>query len=366
MTLLDRYIARLFLTNILTLSVALAGFVVGIDVFLNMRQFIGAAERMAPEGASTLWLVANTCLNVIDLWGPRLLQLFSYIIGLVLIAAMGFTLTTLVRRRELVAALASGVSLHRLALPFVAVGMALVTLAVANQEFVLPRIAHLLPRGPSDTFKRTIDAFTVPLLRDGSGRMFYAGRFDPVEERMERVHIWERDEQGRITRRIFADEAVWDGAGWALSGARVEALGGAPAPPQRIVTDLEPTTVLVKRVRGYGATLSWRQIDRMMRADVTMDTATRNRLQAIRFGRLSIASSNFLALLIVLPFFLVRQPVGMVARSLKAAPVAIGAMIGGALGAAAPIAGLPVELGVFIPPLLLTPLAIASLTSIRS
>lgn len=368
MRILDRYIAVIYLANIVSLFVAMSAFVVGVDVFLNLKNFVAAARRVAPEGASALWLTANTCLMVIDLWGPRLLQLFSYLVGLILIAAMGFTLVTLVRRRELVAALASGVSLHRLAAPFLFVGLVFIGLAIANQELALPRIAHLLPRGAGDTFKRNLDAVSVPLLKDGAGRLFYASDFDPATNTMRNVHIWQRDESGRITQRIRADEAQWDGAGWALVNPVAESLAGRDAgeAPERIVTDLAPDAVLVRRVRGYGATLSWGQIDRMLEANVEMDPASVRRLEKIRYGRVAMATANFLALVIVLPFFLVRLPQNMVRQTLKSAPVAIGAMIGGALGAAAPLPGLPVEIGVFVPAMVLLPMAIAAVVSIRS
>jgi lipopolysaccharide export system permease protein len=365
---LDRYIAVIYLANIVSLFVALSAFVVGVDVFLNLKNFVSAAKRVAPEAASTLWIAANTCLNVIDLWGPRLLQLFSYLVGLILIAAMGFTLTTLVRRRELVAGLASGVSLHRLAAPFLLVGAVFIGLAVANQELVLPRIAHLLPRGADDTFKRSLDTVSVPLLKDGAGRLFYASDFDPATNTMRNVHIWERNADGKIARRIRADEASWDGDAWALESPTVEAVAGLSGgvAPARIETDLEPNAVLVKRVRGYGATLSWRQIDEMLSSNVQMEEETVRRLQKIRYGRIAMATANFLALVIALPFFLVRLPQNMVAQTLKSAPVAIGAMIGGALGAAAPLPGLPVEVGVFVPAMVLLPMAIAAVVSIRS
>jgi len=41
-------------------------------------------------------------------------------------------------------------------------------------------------------------------------------------------------------------------------------------------------------------------------------------------------------------------------------------MIGGALGAAAPLPGLQVEVGVFVPAMVLAPMAIAAVVSIRS
>ena len=106
---LDRYIARRYLANCIALFVVLFAFVVGIDVFLNLRRFISAATALDPDG-SGLKIAAATGLAIIDLWGPRLLQLFNYLSGLVIVMAAGFTAASMVRKRELVAALASGVT----------------------------------------------------------------------------------------------------------------------------------------------------------------------------------------------------------------------------------------------------------------
>jgi len=56
----------------------------------------------------------------------------------------------------------------------------------------------------------------------------------------------------------------------------------------------------------------------------------------------------------------------MVVQSLKGSPVAITALMGGVLGASATIPGVPVPLGVFIPVLVLAPIAVASATSVKT
>ena len=56
----------------------------------------------------------------------------------------------------------------------------------------------------------------------------------------------------------------------------------------------------------------------------------------------------------------------MVAQTLKAAPISIGALLGSILGTAAPLPGLPVEAAVFVPVLALLPMAIAMLTSMKT
>ncbi|MHC4976720.1 MAG: LptF/LptG family permease [Planctomycetota bacterium] len=366
---LDRYLARYFAINVVLLCITLAAFVVGVDIFLNLKVFIRAAKEIAGADASSLRLAIQTCLNVIDLWGPRLLQLYSYIVGLVCVAAMGFTLASLVRRREIVAALAGGVSLHRIAMPFLVVTIGFQLIALANQELVLPRIAHLLPRSAGDTFKRDIDSFPVHLFRDGQNRKFYASSFDPVTERMEQVDIFERNEDSTLARRIHADAAQWDEASraWILENATVESASSASAGTiESIQTDLAPTAILVRHLQGYAANLSWRQASDMLSSGVQIDPAMRHKIVRNMFAKPALATTNLLAFMIAISFFLTRQPVSMVVQSLKCAPIAIASMLGGALGAAAPPPGFPVEIGVFVPAMLLLPLAAAAMFGLRS
>lgn len=365
---LDRYIARRYLANCVALFVVLFAFVVGIDVFLNLRRFIQAARDLDPDG-SALKIAAATGLAVIDLWGPRLLQLFNYLSGLVIVMAAGFTAASMVRKRELVAALASGVSLHRLSAPMAMAAAVVIGAQALNQEFLLPKVAHLLPRDAKDIGQRKLETFRVTLLRDGSGRLWNAATFEPTEQRLERVAIWERDANGYITRRISADEAVWEGDAWRLIGGIAERPGAGQQREvvERVPTDLDPTVILVRQVAGFGQSLSWRQINAALsQRAVPIDETTRNRLNRIRFGRVAMMLSNFCVLLIAIPFFFTRTPVNMAARSFRVAPVIAVAMIGSVVGVTSPLPGLPVWLAVFFPPLVLAPIAIAALSSMRT
>jgi len=169
MNTLDRYIAKLYLLNVITLFVVLGGFIVTVDVVLNLERFSGAAERELENAgdASPLRHGLLTTLFIFHLWWPRLLQLFGYLCGMVLIAAMGFTCAQLVRHREFVAVLASGVCLHRLVKPFVVVAAGMIALQAVDQEILVPRVAHLLTRDQEESGRATVSAFPVGLTPDG-------------------------------------------------------------------------------------------------------------------------------------------------------------------------------------------------------
>jgi lipopolysaccharide export LptBFGC system permease protein LptF len=380
--LLDRYIARQFITNTALLLLLLGSFVVMVDVSLNISRFAEVAGQMVQNsgsGGGGLRKGLITFLLIADLWWPRLLQLFNFVAGLVLVGAMGFTFSQLVRQRELVAVLAGGISLYRAARPVVLVAAGVLALQVVNQELVMPRIAHLLTRDAADAGRREASAFPVKLTRDGDGRLWQAFSFDPSAGTLDRPHIWERDPQGRVTRRFAADRAVYQHPGrWRLENPRLDTALTAPdprprartnsasaAPPLEITTDITPTTLLADQFAAFSQSLSWRQMFTVLAAD-NLRPEVRERLQRLAWGRASALASSFLALLIALPFFLSREPVNMVAQSLKCAPLAIGSVVLGVVGSAAVIPGLPPAVSAMVPIVILLPLAIAAVTSIRT
>lgn len=395
MTILDRYIARQYLLNTIALLVLLGSFVVAVDVSLNIDRFLRAADRLLEgESPSSFRKLVVTALLVADLWWPKLLQLFAYMVGLALVGAMGFTFTQMVRHRETVAALAGGISLRRLAMPVMVVAAIMMGLKFIDQEFILsnPRIAPLLARDHGDAGNREWSASAVPPTADGSRRVFMAREFLPKQARLLDLHVWERDQQGILTRHVAAAAAEWRDGAWELEGARELPVGLAPSgsdvtiPPEgvasgrvdgtaaaaggvvggvRIATDLDPAALLLRRDSRVVEALSWRQIGAML-ASPKLDPSMRDKLVRVKWGRVSIAISTFLSLMITMPFFLVREPRNMLVQSLKCAPVGIFALLGSVFGASAPVPGLPVVLAVFLPVLVLIPITIASWTSVRT
>lgn len=375
---LDRYIAKLYLTNVIALLVILACFVVTIDFALNVDRFVGRAQEIANEQGqdpSSIRTGLVTLLLVADLWWPRLLQLFSFVLGLIMTGAMGFTVTQLVRHRELIAMLASGQSLYRAAVPILGVAVLLTIVQVANQELILPRLAPLLTRDQSEAGTHQLGTAHVPLTRDGLGRVWYARQFDADAGTLTDITVWERDAQGRPTVLYTADAATWTGQGWALVNGRSEQITQQREPPEeitQIATNLDPTQLRVLRFQGYSQSLSWRQLGEMGRAVERLDPdsprsrADRDRLERIRWGRVSVMAANLLSLVIALPFFLQKTPGNPVLRALRCAPVAILALMGGVLGSSAPIPDIPPAVGVFLPVLVLLPIALAAVASTKS
>lgn len=371
MKILDRFIARQFLVNVVILLALLGAFVVAIDASLNADEFISAGRGLAATQGrepTPLRTAAVTLLLVVDLWWPRLLHLFNFLLGVVMVGAMGFTFAQMSRHRELVAVLASGQSLFRVARPIVVAAVGLTVLQGLNSELVLPRIAPLLARDRPAAAARALGPTRIPLARDGQGRVFYAERFEGGAGVLEDVTIYELDEHGQPVARISADQATWTDGAWQLAGGVIRQRGdvglGQPAPIQRVESDLDPTQLMMLRYRGYSQSMSWAQADRLLRSLRNLDERQEARLSRIKWGRVPTMLANLLALVIAIPFFLNREPRNMLIQSLRAAPIALGAVMGGVIGAAAGVPGFPPAVGVFLPVLVLTPMAAGMLVQL--
>ena len=375
MKLIDRYIARAYLTNIIVLFIVLFTFVVTIDVFVNLGRFIRQANASSPD-AGQLHTALLTIVLIGDFWWPKLLQLFNFLNGVVLIAAMGFTCVQLVRHREFVALLASGVSLHRIALPFLGVAALLTIAQGVNQEFFVPRVAHLLSRDHGDSGQRTISAFRVRLAPDGQGRNFSAASYDDQTGILRDVIIFERDDQGKLIATITADSAAWSSTGWTLENGlrRSEQLAtagaGAPRTPVRepidlIESPLDPERLKIYHLQDMASNLSFAQLTGM-RSGGGLTHEQDQRIDRIRWGRLGALASTFVALAAALPCFLVRVPRPMMGPTLKSAPVAMAGLGAAAAASSLTLPGLPMWLSAAIPPLILVPLALAIFSTVRS
>lgn len=372
MSILDRYIARQFVLNILVLLLVVASLIVTVDVVINLDRFAGRARQVGGENATSashVWLVARL---VADLWGPRLLQLFIFLNGVVLVAAMGFTCSQLARHREFVAMLAGGLSLHRAARPFLFVSLAMLLAQIAVHELALPRVAHLLPRDAGDAGKERVDSLPLRLSPDDQGRLWYARRFDDRAGTLEDLAVWERDESGTLTRTIVAARATWDGTGWVLE----QGLSNEPLPPDgaaaarpprvesRIDTTLDPQRIKVHAVQGFAGTLSWNQLTALLHSGAEPHTV--EQLDRTRWSRVSGLAASFLALWGSLSMFLVRSPRPMIVPTLKAAPIALGGFAASAVASSASIPGLPVWFGAFLPTIVLLSVTIALVTGIET
>ncbi len=369
MNLLDRHIIVRYLSNFVLLFGLLFVFAISIDVVVQFDSFSDAAKSRAEVSGIAYPLVLVQA--ILDFHAPRIFQFFAFMTGLVGIGAAGFTLVQMHRTRELVAIMAAGVPLQRVAAAILAAQLGVVLLQLADQELVLPRIAARLSRDHDAILQPGIDTFEASLMRDGAGHLFYAREVDPRSGEATAVLVLERDQAGTSIARITANRAVWDetSSSWSLEeGMRMETdsdegRAAARSPVDRWETDLSPRMLLARRSLNFAQMLSLRQLRELRDAGGTSD----GRLERTIFGRFSGALVNLLVPIIALPFFLVRNPgVAMLARSLQAAVVSIPLLIGALAAMTVAIPGLPAGVGAFLPVAILLPVAIARMAYLKT
>lgn len=382
MQLIDRYILVRFLANFAILFSLLFVFATSIDLILNLEDFVDAARDTVGADGNAAALAWTLLRLTVDFQAPRFFQFFAYLHGIVAIGAMGFTLAQMHRFKELVAVLASGVSLQRVAMPFIAGMFAISLVQLVNQEFFLPRVAPLLLRGHGEIGESGLDAFPVPFTDDGKGTLLQAPRFEPRTATLTAPTFIERRDKRITTRRVSAATARWDGErrGWILDdGAAITAgtdATGSSGPDggrsgevvQRTPLDFYPSEIspemlTVRRYSQFAGMLSLEQIGEMLRAPGAKDAPA---LIRYRFSRFSSVLVNVLVLVITLPSFLLREPANLLRQSVVCAALAIPCMFGAAIGMMADLPGIPAAAGVFLPAIVLIPVALARVTFIKT
>lgn len=370
MLLIDRYILRRFLVNFVILFLLLFTFAAAIDLILNLDRFVDAARSGDASRLETAW---RFLWLVMDFELPKAAQFFAYLHGLLAVGAMGFTLAQMHKHKELVAIMASGVSLYRVAMPFVIAVFAISLVQLANQELLLPRMAPLLLRGHGQIGQATVNEFPIALTPDGRGNIFQSPTFDPVENTLATPTILERNQRGLTVRRITADEATWDAAshGWLLVNGEATYLPEGEARGRMIHreavemyhTDLNPRILTVRRHNEFASMLSMNQINEILASGGVADT---DALLRYRYSRFATVIMNLFVLGLTLPCFLLREPANLLRQSMLCAALAVPAVLGSAVGMMASLPGIPPAGGVFLPIVILLFVSLAPWTYFKT
>lgn len=348
MRLLDRYIIRQFLLNTLIVSFVLTGLFVLVDFIIDVDEFLKAGRMWATtwsEDPSLLQLTLGTLWGLWDFYMPMVVLLFVYFCGLFVVAGAGFTFAGMIRTRELVAMVTSGMSMYRIAAPVIVTGVLVIAATLPVQEYLVPKLAAKLARSKSHLKVSRIKTFPVHFVPDGQGSLLSAASFEAGQQvpRLRDVNIIERDPAtGSAARRIVAAEAFWNerrhgwdlNQGYALRPASGTGIAGASALPSAddievvefYATPVTPDVLLAKRESIYVRLLSLQELIRL-RSNPAADQA---QVAQVMWSRFSMLLVNMLVLVMTLPLFLLREPGNMLVQAAKVAGLALGAW-GGAL-----------------------------------
>jgi lipopolysaccharide export system permease protein len=119
----------------------------------------------------------------------------------------------MIRSNELIAIMASGVSLKRTIWPVIFLALILTGIFVADQEFAIPSQADKLVRGQDDIPGQ--ESYDVRFITDENGSLIFSQRFEVESSTLFNPTILLREATSRpgvwqVTARIDADKAILD------------------------------------------------------------------------------------------------------------------------------------------------------------
>ena len=346
-----------------------------IDIIVNLDEFGKTAITLSGDGGFVERMFSIVRV-AIGFEGPRFFQVFAYLHGVIAIGAMGFTAATMLRSHEFVAIMAAGISLRRIAVPFLYVMVCISVLALLNQEYVLPRVAPLLLRDHGELGDKTAKSFNVPFTPDQNGALLLATSLNPATGVIIEPSFLERDEKGRMIRQIQASSARWDAesnSGWILEHGRAvqisfdESTGQAtilaPVPIDFYETELSPYILTLHRYGQYIGMLSMSQLNNMLDAAGAFDAPMLRRHWYARFASIAM---NILAMVIVIPCFVTKDAVIVSRQAVKCGTITLTILFGGIIVMLMPITDIPPMVSVFLPAIVLIPIALLRGVCIRT
>ena len=139
MRILDRQRYWSFVKAYFICFFALVGLYVVIDSFSNIDEF--------SEWSFTTYALVY---NMSRYYLIKMSLIYDQICGIITMMAAIFTVTWMQRNNELLAMLAAGISTQRVIRPVLVSAVAISSLAIINQELIMPRLAEELQRPPDD------------------------------------------------------------------------------------------------------------------------------------------------------------------------------------------------------------------------
>jgi LPS export ABC transporter permease LptG len=214
--LIDRYLVREFLTFLgVGLAVAAALFVV-IDLLQTLDRYLRAKPPL---------------LYILEHFAYRVPSALHDGLPVVMLVATIFLFLTLSRYHELTAMKAAGLSLYRISLPILGLGVLAAVASGLFQELALPflnehgdEVDRVKIRGQAPRHLQSRQRLWV---RSSDSRFYRIELLHPGTNDMYGVTILELDGQFRLIDRIDARRAHWTPGGWELSEGALREISAA-------------------------------------------------------------------------------------------------------------------------------------------
>lgn len=146
MRILDRERYWAFFKAYVICFIALVGLYIVIDAFTNIDEFVEVSDNTLDMFRRMGWY-----------YMIRLSLFYDRLCGVMTMMAAIFTVTWMQRNNELLAMLAAGISTQRVIRPVIVASVVVSSLAIANQEWLIPKIGgDELQKAPDDDGQRRV------------------------------------------------------------------------------------------------------------------------------------------------------------------------------------------------------------------
>jgi len=305
MKILDKYVAKNFLTGYGIAFCVLIGLRIIIDLFVHLDEFTEQSDL------DTLAVMKNMLI----FYGVNSTLYFRDFAGMITVVAAAFSFGKMVRSNELVAVMASGVSLKRTIGPIVLLALLLTGVLVIDQELIIPSLADELARSHDDVPGQK--PYHAWFISDVNGSLICSPVFDPktstlynpviLLRKTVKPGVWE------VTGRIEAEMAkdTHKTGKWVLiNGQRIE-----NGPEKRVqskdtyTSDITAKEILLRRHSEHKTLLSLRQL--MTLASQKAKVRDLAQLYSQKHFRITDPLINLVMLMVSLPILVCRDPKSM-------------------------------------------------------
>lgn len=130
---MDRQLVRGYFKSYAVCLISLLSLYVVVDLFTNLDDFVGHSKGIVVVVA-----------RIGSYYGYKVAQIFDRLCEAIVLLAAMFTVAFMQRNNEQMPLLSAGVSTQRIVTPVLVCACFMLSLAVLNQELIIPRIAHKL------------------------------------------------------------------------------------------------------------------------------------------------------------------------------------------------------------------------------
>lgn len=325
MKILDRYIAKNFLYGYFIVLFVMIGMFLTVDLFLHLDEF---SEHMGKtDAAGNVLTTKDIIMNIGRYYMVQSSLWYRDLGGMVIVVAAVFSLARMTRNNELIAIMASGVSLKRILAPILLLSLLLTGLMVVDQELLIPRLSHELTRKHDDLPQAGM--YDLWFIGDDKASLISSPQYEESTQTLHhpviilREPVQEAAHVYRVVGRITAEQAVYDRqrGGWVLTNgsllpvteASEELELTADRQAQAIefyASSLTAEDIPIRRREEFKSLLSLKQLTELQHSSGTRRTDMAD-LALQKHTRVTGPMVNIIMLMVALPVLVCRDPRAM-------------------------------------------------------